>query len=339
MTLPVSGPLSLNAVNVELGLSGTTLISLNQASVRTLAGVPSGVISMSNLYGKSNRVTAVYNITSNLLSQFSLNINAVSGYVAGVTDVIINVSAGVYVAAPGTSSVAIYITSGNVGDTVTINNSGYILGAGGAGGIGRNSSPGTGGNGSSAIVFQFSPVALTVNNAVGAYICGGGGGGGGGTWGGGGGGAGGGTGGNAFDGATTYIGGSGGGIGASGTNGGNGTFPNNYYAGGGGGRVIPSTQTTNPLSAVGLGGSGGGVGGGTVDGVLGTLPGGYGGGPGQAGTTGIYAQTGGGGGGWGANGASGGGSGAAGGNAGNAIIKPTGAYVLNNSGAIYGPIV
>jgi hypothetical protein len=53
MTLP-AGQISLGEVNVELGLSSTTTISLNQASVRTLAGVPSGQIAMSNLQGKSN---------------------------------------------------------------------------------------------------------------------------------------------------------------------------------------------------------------------------------------------------------------------------------------------
>jgi hypothetical protein len=57
MALPSTGAISLNAVNVELGLSGTTTISMNQASVRTLFGVASGAISMSDGYGKSN-VTA-----------------------------------------------------------------------------------------------------------------------------------------------------------------------------------------------------------------------------------------------------------------------------------------
>lgn len=54
MTLPVSGAISFNAINVELGVAGTTTASLNQASYRALAGVPSGAISMSNFYGKSN---------------------------------------------------------------------------------------------------------------------------------------------------------------------------------------------------------------------------------------------------------------------------------------------
>jgi len=53
MTLP-AGQISLNDVNVELGYSGTTQISLNQSDVRTLAGVASGQISMSDLQNKSN---------------------------------------------------------------------------------------------------------------------------------------------------------------------------------------------------------------------------------------------------------------------------------------------
>lgn len=54
--LPASGPLSLSQVNTELGLAANTQISLGQASVRTLAGVPSGAISFSNLHGKSSYV-------------------------------------------------------------------------------------------------------------------------------------------------------------------------------------------------------------------------------------------------------------------------------------------
>lgn len=54
MTLPASGQISMNEVNVELDRSGTTQIALNDADVRALAGVPSGQISMSNLWGKSN---------------------------------------------------------------------------------------------------------------------------------------------------------------------------------------------------------------------------------------------------------------------------------------------
>lgn len=54
MALPASGSISMNQVNVELGAAGTTQRSLNDAAVRTLFGVASGQISMSNGWGKSN---------------------------------------------------------------------------------------------------------------------------------------------------------------------------------------------------------------------------------------------------------------------------------------------
>lgn len=52
MTLP-TGTISMSQVNTELGRSATATISLNEAAVRGLAGVPSGTISMDNLRGKS----------------------------------------------------------------------------------------------------------------------------------------------------------------------------------------------------------------------------------------------------------------------------------------------
>lgn len=54
MTLPVSGPISLSQVNVELGLSATAQVTLGDASVRNLAGISSGAISLDSLHGKSS---------------------------------------------------------------------------------------------------------------------------------------------------------------------------------------------------------------------------------------------------------------------------------------------
>lgn len=54
MALQSSGSISLGQVNTELGRSATATISLGESAVRTLAGIASGTISLSNLYGKSN---------------------------------------------------------------------------------------------------------------------------------------------------------------------------------------------------------------------------------------------------------------------------------------------
>jgi len=54
MTLPASGLISLSQVNTELGAGSTTPISLNDTAVRTLFGKPSGIISMSDGWGKSS---------------------------------------------------------------------------------------------------------------------------------------------------------------------------------------------------------------------------------------------------------------------------------------------
>jgi hypothetical protein len=53
MTLPASGQITLNQVNVELGNSGTAQIGLGDAAVRGLFGIASGEIEMADGYGKS----------------------------------------------------------------------------------------------------------------------------------------------------------------------------------------------------------------------------------------------------------------------------------------------
>lgn len=63
MTLPASGnPISFSQINTELGLTSTAQISMNDAAVRTLFGVASGAIAMSNGFGKSSGPQPVFDI-------------------------------------------------------------------------------------------------------------------------------------------------------------------------------------------------------------------------------------------------------------------------------------
>lgn len=52
MTLPSSGPISMDMVATELGISKINL-SLTDPRIRDLAGIPSGPISLTALYGKT----------------------------------------------------------------------------------------------------------------------------------------------------------------------------------------------------------------------------------------------------------------------------------------------
>lgn len=219
-----SGTISLNNVNVELGLAGTTTISMNQANVRALAGVPSGAISMQDLQNKSNRITVTATISANT-SNYTLNTAKAPGYSAGKTDMILNINSGVIVSSSSTGTAALIVdTSWNAADTVRINNSGVILGRGGNGGNGAVGGAATSGT-SGGLALQVQR-ALTMNNLN--RISGGGGGGGGGGF-------------AIGPGGEAYGGGGGGGIGVS--SGGSGGF--------GSGPGVAGTLTTN-----GAGGSG-----------------------------------------------------------------------------------
>ena len=81
MPLPSTGAISLSQVNTELGRSATASINMNDAAVRTLAGVGGSgtIISISNLQGKSAGYsgTLVFNTGQNfdiLSNYFSASI-------------------------------------------------------------------------------------------------------------------------------------------------------------------------------------------------------------------------------------------------------------------------
>jgi hypothetical protein len=279
-----SGQISLNDVNVELGLAGTTLISMNQSNVRTLAGVGgSGTpISMQNLQNKSNRVTASATISANT-SNYTLNTAKASGYVAGKTDMTLTINSGVFVSSSSTGSYALTVdTSWTTGDTVTIVNNGTIIGRGGDGGNGGTITGGggtlnPGSPGSNAGPALLVQRATSINNIN--RIAGGGGGGGGGgstivaTGGGGGGGIG-----VSTGGATQF------GFGGGQSAGGNGTLT----AAGGGGSGASSSGSTDCGFFTSQGGSGG------AGGTFGSS--GNGGANGSNTQSGFYDRAGGGGG-------------------------------------------
>lgn len=86
MTLPV-GQISFGQVNTELGLSATATISLNDAAVRSLAGVPSGAIAMSNLQGKSSVTVPGQptGVSATATSQTTANLYFTPGSTGGAT--------------------------------------------------------------------------------------------------------------------------------------------------------------------------------------------------------------------------------------------------------------
>ena len=337
MTLPASGAISLNQVNVELGLSGTASINMGSAAVRGLFGVASGTITMANGYGKSSETILTSAGLVNGQPQRQ-QINVSSFISSGGT---LRIPSNIWVWSDNTGIAALTIDI-----PCTIINEGKIIGKGGNG-VGRAA----GLPGGRAINITSSGVTFT--NASGAYIGGGGGAAGSSRnehySGGGGGGAGGGVGGNAINsaggGGGGAAGGAGGALNASGSGGGGG-YPKSG-GGGGGGRILPGVGGLpgQGRRTPGLGGGSGG-GGWTWDTTSYEI-GGAGGTAGAVGNvngssiTSSFAHVGAaGGGGWGAAGSisiSYSGFGNANGGAGGAAIVPNGnSYTLSNSGTIYG---
>jgi hypothetical protein len=280
MTMVSTGPISLGgtgtsgglnqSVNVELGRSGTATINMNESAVRTLAGVPSGAISMNNFYGKANAFAFSFNGGTNV----NLRDAAILAGWNQASQLTATNNGTIQSSSTGTPALTI---SGSFPGGVSFINNALIVGRGGNGGPGRNNAvspsrqPGVPGDSAGTALFVSTPVSITNNST----IAGGGGGGGGG--------------GSAHNRVGGSGGGGGGGIGVSsggpggvgvGTPGGAGSGGTTTGAGGGGN----GGRWPGPLPFGGPGGAGGGYGssgatsaGGTGGADPGTSPGGPGG--------------------------------------------------------------
>ena len=130
MPLPLTGPLSLSQVNLELGRAASTTISLGSAAVRGLAGIASGPIGKSSLRGKAAQFS--HTITAN---QLHLNLRS---YLLGVgwdgsSRVEVTVASGIYIWSDNTAISALDMGGAFPGG-ITLVNRGFIMGKGGDGG-------------------------------------------------------------------------------------------------------------------------------------------------------------------------------------------------------------
>tara|TARA_R110000822_G_scaffold41583_9_gene113196 strand:- start:2088 stop:3197 length:1110 start_codon:yes stop_codon:yes gene_type:complete len=313
----------------------------------------SGEISVGDFYGATN---LFYLQISEDVKNYDVLAAAEARGWNEISEIVLLVDKGIYVWSDDTAKPALLIP--NIGQTVTIENSGYIMGKGGKGGVYYaeiNPSVSIGEAGGVAIAVKDATVII--NNSGNGFIGGGGGGGGGGVQAGGGGGAGGGVGGVGLSGSG--AGGAGGTIGEKGSN----SALNNGNTGGIGGNAGGSgggVQENKGTDTRGSGGGGGrrmastaGASARIPSGEKEDWPGGYGGGqnsPGGAygyylwqtggstttGGSGRFDHAGGGGGGWGAPGGAGYSAGGAGGRAVSLVFGSN--VTVNNdpNGRIYG---
>jgi hypothetical protein len=86
--MSIGGPVVGSSINLELQLSATANSSLNQVNFRTLAGIPSGTIALSNFYGKAysaNTQRGVFAYGQNPAAQSMANYVTNTGVIGGDT--------------------------------------------------------------------------------------------------------------------------------------------------------------------------------------------------------------------------------------------------------------
>lgn len=176
MTIVSSGAIRLSAdIGVELGRPTGTQTSLGESAVRSLAGVATGAISMSNLYGKANQFAFTISTNQAATNLRTLALNA--GW-NGTSAVVATVASGVIIQQttqgtdPATAPLPSLTINGSWPGGVKLINNGNILGRGGFGGSYNGSNSINGQHGGDAISLG---VGVTIENN--GIIAGGGGGG------------------------------------------------------------------------------------------------------------------------------------------------------------------
>lgn len=191
MALQTSGAISINNINIEMGSASGTPRSLGETSSRNLAGVPSGAISLSNFYGKSNVQEVIFDNSGGALGNWqdqNLWNKLVSSGIAITSSSVKIILRNITITSSAISIAAIETGSGWPAGTnleVVIESTSQIVGRCGTGGAGAGASssgtasPGGAGGRALTITSAISGGSIKITNQ-GAIRGGGGGGGGGG---------------------------------------------------------------------------------------------------------------------------------------------------------------
>lgn len=189
MTIQSSGAISINNINTELGSASGTPRFLGDTSSRNLAGVPSGAISLSNFYGKSNVQEVIFDNSGGALGNWqdqNLWNKLVSSGIAITSNKVKVILRSITITSSAIGVAAIETGSGWPASTnleVVIESTSQIVGRCGTGGAGAGASSGgtasAGGAGGRALTITSAISGGSIKITNQGAIRGGGGGGGG----------------------------------------------------------------------------------------------------------------------------------------------------------------
>ena len=134
MTLPANN-LSLNQVNTELGRTATAQINLNDAAVRTLAGVGG----TGTTFGMNSLLSKTYTFTTSFSGGNQVNLRATAVSLGWDQVAVLNITNNGTITSSTTAAYALVI-DGSYSRGVIFTNNAWIVGRGGdgaAGGGGR----------------------------------------------------------------------------------------------------------------------------------------------------------------------------------------------------------